>query len=274
MADSPTINSHSPHSIPPVGASTAASAADVSNKRGFFDLPFEIRRAIYKEAGLLKKLSIEPLFNSARFKPGSVLRVSKAFNEEVAPLIYEDREFWFDGFYSSIKFINTIGSKNASYIRHLHVGAFEQRLSYYYPQVPGLTVFLKSMTDNCPNLRSFNVNYITLKNFSKHIGIPTNRTRGRGSFEDIKEISDAFPQLSNISYLRSRSLLCLASPDAVQDRRFYDGTIGGAIPKVSEYEPIDFEEEFKKYQRRVSTNARRRQRYAERRDKLLEASQE
>lgn len=274
MADSPTINSQSPHSMAPVGASTAASAADVSNKRGFFDLPFEIRRAIYKEAGLLKKLSIEPLFNSARFKPGSVLRVSKAFNEEVAPLIYEDREFWFDGFYSSIKFINTIGSKNASYIRHLHVRAFEQRLLHYYPQVPGLTVFLKSMTDNCPNLRSFNVNYITLKNFSKHIGMPTNRTRGRGSFEDIKEISDAFPQLSNISYLRSRSLLCLASPDAVQDRRFYDGTIGGAIPKVSEYEPIDFEEEFKKYQRRVSTNARRRQRYAERRDKLLEASQE
>jgi hypothetical protein len=273
MADSPTINSQSPHSMAPVAANTAASAANVSDTRGFFDFPLEIRRAIYKEAGLIKKQTIQPIYYSTD-RPGDVLCLSKAFNEEVAPLIYGSREFLFPDFNSSITFIDTIGSKNASYIRHYRVRAFDPMQFWTPLRGPSLTAFLKSVTDNCPNLRSFKVYSITLKKRAKHIAVPGAFASGCGSFEDIKEIGDAFPQLSNASYLEKREQLCLAAPDATEAYRLYDNLVSTTAPTASDYELFNLEEEFKKHKRRVRTNARRRQQYAQRRDKLKEGPQE
>lgn len=247
MADSLTINLHSTHSTLLVGVDGAASMANVSNRRGFFEIPLEIRSIIYKQAGLDRNASLIPVFNRPSgndSKPASVLTVSKAFTEQLAPLIYGSREFWLPDVDASMKFINTIGPNNAAYIHHYHVQVFGLKRHNGSSQIQSLNVFLKSMTDNCPNLRSFKVNYITLRRYAKLTSPPKSITRGWGSFEDIKEIGNVFHQLSNISYLQRCWQLCLAAPDEADDNHIYDWI------QPWDSETFNLQMKFREYQRR------------------------
>ncbi|KAF0644306.1 hypothetical protein FPSE5266_03429 [Fusarium pseudograminearum] len=86
----------------------------------FLRLPGEIRNTIY-EFTLLDSLPIRPFFGRNFRISMALFRVSKTINQEATQFFYSHNVFDFSGYSlaSQVFFLNQIGVRNASYIRHV-----------------------------------------------------------------------------------------------------------------------------------------------------------
>ena len=231
----------------------------LQTKKGLFDLPAEIRLIIYRMSSLIQDRQIQPkrypFEDSVYWKPGKLLCISKAFNEEVAPLLYGHRQFYLPDGMASMTFLEVIGSKNASYVHCLQVRTFNLTV----PEVCIFEInhgdylrFLLKMTEElCPNLQCFKVNDILLEKVVR----PYQRPGEPTSLEEIKSIVEAFPQLPRVTYRKSSRQLCMAAPGAEESELvralnpdfdengyvIYRPSI--MVPRVREYRTLDVSQE-------------------------------
>jgi hypothetical protein len=179
-----------------------------TQKSFFFDLPLEIRLMIYHFANILSHGEVYPRFKCKRLKetqkPGRILRVSKAFSQDLAPLIYGEQKLFFSSLFEGVTFMNLIGDRNASYLCYIHMATFrlkytearDLRLEY----VESLPAISKYIAFQCPNIRALKVGDVSpgikLLDYGDQMEVKDWSIK---TLERLKSLIETLSQLSKIT---------------------------------------------------------------------------
>jgi hypothetical protein len=125
-----------------------------------------------------------------KYRPGTVLRVCKAFNNEIAPIIYENES----RFYSStvaMEFVVHIGRRNSYLLKVFYLRDFSQLDLQWHKSDRTISAMSARLADCCPALRTITI--YSGPNRKKELW-------KLEFFQNIETLMECFPQLSCLSY--------------------------------------------------------------------------
>ena len=143
----------------------------------FSSLPVELRTKIFRY--VLPARKVTPLLLSHEWLRSDqppqcggqrqILRVSKAFNIDAAPILYNDSLFRFNDAFELVLFLQMIKTKNAAYLKSIKVEelcSFSKRnkeVDLGQGQCISWRQFAETLASACPNLTHLAVGEVPLK---------------------------------------------------------------------------------------------------------------